>query len=141
MIYYFGSRSTRIKRQLHPIFQKILDRAIVTSQDDFGLHCGYRDIEQQHEEYLKGTSHIDGYTLRGYHNYKPALAVDFHSAKGNDAWNDVVLERIARHIQHIALSEFDIKLVWGGDWRTIHDGPHIQMPGKFRKEAEELKLY
>ncbi len=141
MAFRFGSRSERIRRQLHPLLQKILERAIETSEDDFGLHEGQRSIELQHKYFLRGDSHIDGINRRGYHNYTPALAFDFHASAAGKTWGHVILTRIARHIQKIAIDEFELKLVWGGDWRTLDDKPHLQLPGRFRKEAERLKLY
>ena len=146
----FGKRSNRTKAGLHYILQEILNEAIKTTTHDFGLHEGQRPLAKQYQYFLDGKSHIDGYTRRGYHNYTPALAFDFHCSVTGNTWDNkreevdgdpAYLEEIARHIQKIARDKFGIKLQWGGDWRTLKDGPHLQLPGRYRKEAEFKKLY
>ena len=137
----YGKRSKEIKKGLHPLLIAILDEAIINPPYDFGLHDGHRSIQKQYEYFKARKSTIDGINKRGYHNYKPALAFDFHcSVKGN-TWDPVYLEEIARHIQKVARESFNVKLVWGGDWITFVDAPHIQMPFKFKFMAEKKKLY
>ena len=149
-MFKFGAKSLEILNGLHPLLKMVLEEAIETAPFDFGLHEGQRSIERQKELFDKGKSLIDGINSRGYHNYKPALAVDFHcSIKGNTWDNEreevdgdpAYLEEIARHIQAIAKRRFNIKLVWGGDWKKFKDAPHIQLPKPFKDKAEELKLY
>ena len=154
--YKFGKRSLENIEQLHPLLQEILHKALETSPHDFGIHCGYRSVETQYEYYQQGRTKpgnvitwIDGITKRGYHNYSPSLAFDFHcSVKGNmwDAERKEVdgdpayLVEIAEHILEVAFQEFGIELVWGGQWNN-KDYPHIQLPQIFKKHAEIEKLY
>jgi len=137
----YGKRSNGVKAGLHYILQQILDEAIKNPPYDFGLHDGQRPIPKQYEYFLAGKSRIDGYKIRGYHNYTPALALDFHAAAKGYTWDPVYLEEIARHIQKVALDKFGVKLTWGGDWTRFVDAPHLQLPGVFRKQAEAKKLY
>jgi len=146
----YGKRSTEIKQGLHHLLIAILDEAIKDPPYDFGLHDGHRSLEKQLEYFKAKKSTIDGINRRGYHNYLPALAFDFHcSVKGNTWDNEkkevdgdpAYLEEIARHIQEVAKKLVDIKLVWGGDWINFVDAPHIQMPFKFKYMAEKKKLY
>ena len=146
----FGKRSQRVKNELHPVLIKILDKAILSPPWDFGLHEGHRSVEVQMEYYLAHKSTIDGKTRRGYHNYKPALAFDFHCSLKGNTWDNekkevdgdpAYLEEIARHIQDVAEDEFGISLTWGGDWNTFKDAPHLQLPYHYRKNAELNLLY
>jgi|AntRauTorcE11897_2_1112592.scaffolds.fasta_scaffold02312_14 peptidoglycan L-alanyl-D-glutamate endopeptidase CwlK len=155
-MFVFGERSIGIRNQLHPVLQEILDFAIKTSPYDFGLHDGHRSVERQYEYYQQGrttpgniVTWIDGVTKRGYHNYLPALAFDFHiSSKGN-TWDverkevdgdPAYMIEVAQHILKVARDEFGIDLVWGGDWRTP-DYPHIQLPQSYKKFAESEGLF
>lgn len=137
----FGKRSNSIKAGLHYLLQNILDEAIKNPPHDFGLHQGQRSIKLQYQYYLDKKSKIDGITKRGYHNYTPALAFDFHCSTKGHTWDFKYLEKIARHIQKVALDKFQIKLVWGGDWKKFKDGPHIQLPYSFKQKAEKEKSY
>jgi len=139
-MYYFSKRSKEKINELHPLLQKILFRSIEDSPEDFGIHEGHRPIEKQHEAFEKGLSQIDGINKRGYHNYKPALAFDFH-ATGPNIWDEKKLKIVADHILKVAKDEFGTKLTWGGVWKTIHDFDHIQLPYCYKKEAEKDKLY
>jgi peptidoglycan L-alanyl-D-glutamate endopeptidase CwlK len=151
-MYRFGRRSLEIINGLHPDLQKVLLEAITSSPWDFGLHSGYRSPEEQYELYQQGRTKpgnkvtwIDGVSRKSYHNYNPALAFDFHcSVKGN-TWDNTkkevdgdpaYLEEIARHIVKVAKDKFDIELKWGGDWKKTPDAPHIQLPNKYVKEAQ-----
>lgn len=155
-MYKFGKRSFGILTQLHPVLQEILLDAIKHSPWDFGLHSGHRSVEKQYEYYKQGrttegpvVTWIDGLTKRGYHNYKPSLAFDFHCSVPGQTW-DVVEEaqdgdpaymvEIGEHIMKTALNKFGIKLVWGAHWRTP-DYPHIQLPESYKKFAESERLY
>jgi len=153
-MFRFSRRSLKVKEELHPVLQKILDRSLETSPWDWGLHDGYRSVERQYQYYQQGRSNpgkivtwIDGITKRGYHNYKPALAFDFHiSSKGN-TWDvetrdgdPAYMIEVAEHILRVAKEEFGVDLVWGGTWRTP-DYPHIQLPQSFKKFAESERLF
>jgi len=139
-MYYFSKNSKAKIAELHPLLQRILYRAIEDSPFDFGVHQGHRSIEDQKKAYDKGLSKIDGIHRRGYHNYKPALAFDYHVA-GPDIWDKEKLKAVADHIKKIGKEEFNVELTWGGEWKHLHDWDHIQLPYQFRKEAEEKKLY
>jgi len=137
----FSKKSLIVKAELHPLLQMVLDEAIESPPFDFGLHEGQRSLERQKALYDEGKSQIDGISCRGYHNYKPSLAFDFHCAIRGHTWDPIHLEKIARHIQAVAKRRFNMSLQWGGDWKRFKDYPHLQMSKSFKDKAEQLELY
>ena len=58
-------------------------------------------------------------------------AVDFYIlVAGKVRWDWPLYVIAAAHIKKVA-AYLDIKIVWGGDWRTFKDGPHIELDRKF----------
>ena len=58
-------------------------------------------------------------------------AADFYVLVGGKArWDWPLYATAGAHIKKVAL-EMDIKIVWGGDWKTFKDGPHIELDRKF----------
>lgn len=56
-------------------------------------------------------------------------AVDFFAyVDGKASWDKTHMTAIARHIQKRAFEKYGIKLIWGGDWRSFKDMPHLQLP-------------
>ena len=51
----------------------------------------------------------------------------FSLAEDSLSWEAKYYAPIARHIQKVALEQFNVKLVWGGDFRTFLDRPHFQI--------------
>lgn len=122
------------------------------------IDCVYRSPEEQFELFKKGrraidsvnhweivdksqiVTNVDGYVVKGAHNYKPSRAVDFRvisNQTGKTTWDDkfyVPLGEIAKRYG----------LVWGGDWdgdgdrtdQKLMDAPHIEVKDyKHYKEA------
>ena len=78
MPYTFGKRSLDNLETCHPDLQMIAHRVIMDSDVDFGITEGYRSLERQKELFDMGRSTIDGVSVKGKHNYKPSLALDFY---------------------------------------------------------------
>jgi hypothetical protein len=68
-------------------------------------------------------TNIDGVTRLGNHNFYPARALDFAVLiGGNISWataDYMFMKELAR--LH--------GLAWGGNWTTLKDYPHIELPG------------
>lgn len=86
------------------------------------LTCTYRDWADQDRCFDEHKSRARG--GESIHNYKPSCALDFafRLEDGSLSWdNHLFLE----------MGEIGEKygLEWGGRWKRIHDGPHLQAPG------------
>jgi peptidoglycan L-alanyl-D-glutamate endopeptidase CwlK len=146
-MYSFGARSKTKLSELHPLLIQILEEAIKTSPHDFGLHEGIRTRDEQYRMYQLGRTEpgkvvtsIDGIKTRGYHNYKPSLAFDFHISLPGKTWDVGMLTRVGQHIVKTAKDKFSIELIWGGDWK-MRDYPHFQLPADFKKHADANGLF
>ena len=58
-------------------------------------------------------------------------AADFYVTVGSKArWDWPLYVTAGAHIKKVA-AELNIAIVWGGDWKTFKDGPHIELDRKF----------
>lgn len=105
------------------------------------LSCVYRSPAEQLELFKKGrikgtdgkwyiqdkskiVTNVDGYTILGAHNYKPARAIDVavvDNQTGKYLWEE-------SHYQCLGPIVKAVGLEWGGYWKSIKDLPHIQVP-------------
>lgn len=113
------------------------------------LSCVHRPPEEQLALFKKGralgadgkwyiqdkgkvVTNVDGYTVLGAHNYKPARAIDVavvDNATGKYLWE----ESYYRSLGPIAAA---VGLEWGGNWKSLKDIPHIQVP-KYKEYTEK----
>ena len=104
----------------------------VLEEFDFTVIEGHRSLEKQMEYFKKGTSRIDGVTKKGKHNYLPSLAVDcipykkWHNPFDGSKESDKMFNAMAEVFKRKA-KELNIKIVWGGDWKTLADKPHFEL--------------
>ena len=102
----------------------------------------YRDPEEQFRLYQIGrrqladgswtvdedpktaiVTQLDGSRKQSKHNRRPAAALDFCVVIGGKvSWD-------RREYEPVGALARAHGLVWGGDWRTIPDCPHIEIPG------------
>jgi len=156
----FGKASMKQYETLHNDLQLILDYTILRCAVDFSLIEGHRSPEKQLEYFKKGRkqqadgswvivkqrdiiTNIDGYRVKGTHNYSPSLAVDiavYVPEKPNLAYDLSHLAYIAGCMITIADQLFEEKKIqhklrWGGNWdrdgdladNTLFDGPHFEL--------------
>lgn len=155
----FGQRSMKQYLTLHNDLQLILDWGIKYCAVDFTLIEGHRPPEKQMEYYKKGRefndgrwkvvnqkaviTNVDGYHVKGKHNYNPSLAVDFAAYvpdKPQLTWDSIHLTYIGATLVLIAdylYTEGIIshKLRWGGNWdkdgdladNRLYDRPHVEL--------------
>lgn len=104
----------------------------VLEEFDFTVIEGHRSLEKQMEYFKKGTSRIDGVTKKGKHNHLPSLAVDCipykkgHNPFDGSKESDIMFNKMAEVFKQKA-KELNIKIVWGGDWKTLVDKPHFEL--------------
>jgi len=122
MPYSFGSRSLGRLEGIHPDLRKVMDRAIATTDIDFTVLEGMRTMSRQRKLVASGASR----TLRSRH--LTGHAVDIAPlVDGKVSWDWPIYHRLAPTIKKAA-QDVDVKIEWGGDWRSFKDGPHWQLP-------------
>lgn len=111
-----------------------LSSIILAAIEQFNMNVqiaeGARSLEQQKENVKKGVSqtlkskHIDTDLSDGL-NVK---AVDVAIIKSNGKYSGDLKDykNFADVVKKIA-KEKNVKIVWGGDWKSLVDGPHFEL--------------
>ncbi|MEC0282445.1 M15 family metallopeptidase [Terribacillus saccharophilus] len=92
---------------------------------------GMRTYEQQNALYAQGRTKSGSIVTNargGYSNHNFGLAVDYFltNEDGTKAiWS------VNSHWQRVAAIAKSLGFVWGGDWRSFRDYPHLEMTGGF----------
>lgn len=128
---------------VHPKLVSVIKKAIINSPYDFSIVSGARTTQEQQELYKQGRTvkgkiitNCDGVIKKSNHQTKSdnyGYAIDFgifdRTVPGNIDWNaKEKYKAVAEHIKNIAVQE-KVKIVWGGDWQTFKDYPHIELVG------------
>jgi peptidoglycan L-alanyl-D-glutamate endopeptidase CwlK len=123
-----SKRSYNHLNGIDAILIAILTEAIKESPYDFGVPNtgGLRTPSVQNNLFRNGKSKADGYQKKSYHQTGKAFDV-FGYVGGKATWDKKVLTEISIHIRKVALDEFNVKLTWGGDWKSFQDMPHYQI--------------
>lgn len=118
----FSERSENNLVGVNVDLMKVVRRALELSTVDFGITEGLRSRERQKQLLAAGKSqtmnsrHITGH------------AVDVVAYLGSKvSWEWKYYEQIAVVFKKAA-EELNIPIEWGGDWKTLKDGPHFQLP-------------
>ena len=121
MTYKLGNRSLQNLSGVHPDLVAVVKRAIETSEQDFAVLEGIRNINRQRELVKTGKSTtMNSRHLTGH-------AVDL--APWPISWEWEGFYPIADAMK-AAAEELDVNLEWGGDWKSFPDGPHFQLSRK-----------
>lgn len=126
----FSSRSEKNLQGVNPDLVKVTRRALEISEVDFGITEGLRGRYRQKQLVTTGKSQtMNSRHLTGH-------AVDVVAYVGSQvSWEWPLYEKIAAAFRQ-ASRELNIPVEWGGDWKTLKDGPHFQLPhGAIRHEA------
>lgn len=120
-----SKRSLANLQGVHPDLVRVVNRAIELTQVDFGVIEGLRTLERQRELKAKGASK----TLNSRHI--TGHAVDVMAYIGSEGrWDWPLYPKIAKAFKQAA-NELGVRIVWGGDWRTLKDGPHFELDRNF----------
>lgn len=107
---------------VHPDLVKIVRKAALLTTVPFQITEGVRTIERQRLLLKKGATR----TLRSRH--LTGHAIDVVAYVGNRiSWEFPLYYEISQAFKQAA-RELGIPIEWGGDWRSIKDGPHFQLP-------------
>ena len=116
--------SSRSKERLKGVDEKLVDvieASLVESPYDFGITEGLRTIEKQKEYVKAGKSQ----TMKSYHLRGKAVDIVVYK-DGKVTWDLKYYKEVADVIKSIAKSK-GVRITWGGDWKTLVDGPHFQI--------------
>lgn len=121
MAFRLSSRSRSRLAGVHPDMVRVVERAITLTPVDFMVTEGLRTIERQRKLVAAGASrtmnsrHITG------HAVDIAAIID-----GKVRWDWPLYPRIAKAFRDAARQE-NVKIVWGGMWPKLRDGPHFEL--------------
>ena len=118
----FSQRSENNLRGVHPDLVKVVRLALELSPVDFGITEGLRTVERQKQLVAEGKSqtmnsrHISGHAVDVFAYPTPA-----------GSWDWQYYQQISQAFKQ-AGKNLGIPVEWGGDWKTLKDGPHFQLP-------------
>ena len=135
------SDSSKEKLQyLHPDLRMVVELAISITETDFTVSETKRTVEQQRRNVARGASQtmnskhlpqtdgsvhaVDIYPIvegRVVNDWRVSFLTPEDSKK---AWDDVV------KAMKTAASRYNVSIEWGGDWKTLVDGPHYEIAVK-----------
>ena len=116
--------SSRSKERLKGVDEKLVDiieTSLMESPYDFGITEGLRTIEKQKEYVKAGKSQ----TMKSYHLRGKAVDIVIYK-DGKVTWDLKYYKEVADVIKSVAKSK-GVRITWGGDWKTLVDGPHFQI--------------
>lgn len=110
----------------HPDLVKVVTRAIELSPVDFGITEGLRSVDRQKQLLAEGKSQ----TMKSRHITGHAVDVVAY-VDGKVSWEWKLYEQISKAFKQASV-DVGVPIEWGGDWKTLKDGPHFQLPvGKY----------
>lgn len=124
MSYKLSDRSLRALTGVHGHLVQVVHRAIELTEVDFVVTEGLRTAKRQAELVKAGASQ----TMNSRHLTGHAVDVAALVA-GKVRWDWPLYAKIAKAFK-TAAAEFGTPIVWGGDWRTLRDGPHFELDRK-----------
>lgn len=126
MTWKFGHRSKNQLAGVKPELAKLCHRALELSPVDFGIIQGLRTPAEQMANVKKGASQ----TLHSKHLTGRAIDfgvyVDGKYINGDAASEYKLYGQVASAFKE-ASRQLKIPIVWGGDWKTLKDGGHIEL--------------
>ena len=120
-MYKFSERSLRNLKGVDEKLVNLMTEVLSISLHDFGITEGLRTIEKQKEYVRAGKSQ----TMNSYHLKGKAVDIVVYKDK-KVTWDLKYYKEIADIVKKIAV-EKGLKITWGGDWKTLVDGPHFQI--------------
>lgn len=125
----WSARSLKNLAGIHPDLRRVMDRALQESPIDMVINEGLRTLERQRKLLaIKATKTLKSRHITGH-------AIDFYAMVDIDTDGDIefvemsnprLMKQISDAIKAAAVKE-DVAIVWGGDWRTFKDLPHVEL--------------
>ncbi len=124
MAFKLSALSMRRLAGVHPALVAVVEEAIKLSPIDFMVTEGLRTPERQAALVRAGASR----TQRSRH--LTGHAVDVAAlVEGQVRWDWPLYPRIAAAFKAAAARQ-GTAIIWGGDWTSLRDGPHIELDRK-----------
>nr|WP_281959196.1 M15 family metallopeptidase [Enterobacter mori] len=117
----FSQRSENNLKGVKPQLVAVVRRALELSSVDFGITEGLRTQERQKKLYAEGKSQ----TMNSRHLTGEAVDVVAYVG-GTVSWEFQLYRKIADAFKQAA-QELNTSVEWGGEWKTLVDGPHFQL--------------
>lgn len=121
MAYSLSARSLSRMEGVDERLVRVVKRAIELTEVDFMVTEGLRTRERQAQLVRAGASR----TMNSRHIIGQAVDVAAYVA-GEVRWDWPLYPRIAKAFK-AAAAELGVRITWGGDWKTLRDGPHFQI--------------
>lgn len=115
----FSQRSENNLKGVKPQLVAVVRRALELSAVDFGITEGLLTQERQKQLYAEGKSQ----TMNSRHLTGEAVDVVAYVG-GTVSWDFPLYRKISEAFKHAA-QELNTPIDWGGDWKTLEDGPHF----------------
>lgn len=122
MTFKLSQKSLDRMSGVHPDLIKVVKRAIELTQVDFGITEGLRTVERQKQLVAEGKSQ----TMKSRHITGHAVDVVAYT-DGKISWEWKLYEQISKAFKQ-ASADVGVPIEWGGDWKSLKDGPHFQLP-------------
>ena len=120
---------------VHPDLAEIVQLAIQRTTVDFTVVEGVRTLERQREYVARGASQ----TMASYHLPQAdglSHAVDLAPLiDGVIPWSNWQAFAGLAQVVKACAAELGVPVEWGGDWKTLKDGPHFQIPRDWKERA------
>ena len=121
MSFKLSEKSLQRLSGVHPDLQAVVKRAIEITAVDFVVIEGLRTKARQAYLLDAGKSRtMNSYHLTG-HAVDIAPIID-----GKVSWDWKYFHPLADAMKQAA-EELNVKITWGGSWKTFPDGPHFQI--------------
>lgn len=114
---------------VHPDLVKVVTRAIQLSTVDFTVLEGIRTPERQRTLVDSGASQtMNSRHIPGADGFSKAVDLGAWVDDQVD-WSWPLYNKIADAMLEAA-RQLNVKIVWGGSWKTFRDGPHFELDRK-----------
>lgn len=120
---------------VHPDLVAVVKLTIQRTPVDFTVVEGMRTLTRQRANVAKGVS----LTMDSYHLPQAdglAHAVDLAPLVNKVIpWNNWQAFADLAQVVKACAAELGVPVEWGGDWKTLKDGPHFQIPRDWKGRA------
>lgn len=121
-----SARSKAKMAGVHEDLKNVVSLALLLSPYDFAITSGVRSAEEQRALFASGKSNADGINAKSRHQTGHAVDFMVYDENGKGTWEWKYYKAVADAFKEAA-NQLDIPIVWGGDWTSIKDGPHIEL--------------